>query len=491
MKLHEMTIQKASECLRAKEISAKELVQAVLDRIEAVDKTIGAYITVNHDHAMKQAEMADQQIAKGTFTPLTGIPISIKDLISTKGLRTTCASKILENYVPVYNAGVMEKLSQAGAVTVGKVNMDEFAMGSSTENSRLKVTRNPWDLNCIPGGSSGGSAASVSADMCLGSLGSDTGGSIRQPASHCGVVGMKPTYGRVSRYGLVAFASSLDQIGPLTKNVTDNALLMNAISGFDARDSTSSKQDVPDFTSFLSKGLKGIRIGIPGEYHETEGIDPDVKAAIKNAIAVLQQMGAECVDISLPHSKYAVAAYYVIAPSEASSNLARYDGVKYGFRADHPGSLIDMYKNTRSKGFGPEVKRRIIIGTYALSAGYYDAYYGKASQVRTLIMDDFKKAFQSCDVILSPVSPTPAFPIGEKIDDPLTMYLLDIFTLSANLAGIPGISVPCGFSKKGLPIGLQLMSRHFEEGKLFKVAYSFEQETDFHHKKPQLSGKKS
>lgn len=488
MQPYEMTIHQASKSLTAGEISARELAQSVLSRIEHVDESIGAFLTVEPEYTMKLASIADAKIGKGEGGPLTGIPLSIKDLISTKGLRTTCASRILEEYLPIYDAYVIEKLKQEGAVIVGKVNMDEFAMGSSTENSAFKITRNPWDLTCIPGGSSGGSAASVAADMCLGSIGSDTGGSIRQPASHCGVVGLKPTYGRVSRYGLVAFASSLDQIGPFTKTVSDAALLMNAISGFDMRDSTSARNEVPDFTSFLSKGLGAMTIGIPKEYLNTEGIDPDVRAAVMNAIAVMKSLGATVKDISLPHSRYAVAAYYVIAPSEASSNLARYDGVKYGFRSGHSSSLIDMYRETRSTGFGPEVQRRIIIGTYALSAGYYDAYYGKASKVRTLIMDDFDKAFQTCDLILSPVSPVPAFPIGEKIDDPLTMYLLDIFTLSANLAGIPGISAPCGFSSKGLPIGLQLMSRHFEEGKLLKAAYSFEQETDFHLKKPPLSG---
>ena len=488
MKLYEMTIKQAADLLKSGEISSSELTRDVLSRIDTVDPKIGAYITVSRDEALEQAKLADETIARGEVGPLTGIPISIKDLMSTKGIRTTCASKILEHYVPIYDAGVVEKLHRAGAVIVGKVNMDEFAMGSSTENSRLIVTRNPWNPDYIPGGSSGGSAASVAADMCLGSLGSDTGGSIRQPASHCGVVGLKPTYGRVSRYGLIAFASSLDQIGPLTKTVYDNALLMNVISGYDKRDSTSARKDVPDFTQDLGNGLKELKIGLPREYHGSEGIDPDVKKAVDQAISVLKSMGAECVEVSLPHTQYAVAAYYVIAPSEASSNLARYDGVKYGFRSENHKNLIDMYKKTRSQGFGPEVQRRIIIGTYALSAGYYDAYYGKASQVRTLIIDDFKKAFESCDVLLSPVSPTPAFPLGDKIDDPLTMYLTDIFTLSANLSGIPGISVPCGFSAKGLPIGLHLMAPHFEEGRLLKVAHSFEQETDYHRTKPPVSG---
>ena len=486
MKLHELTIHEASDLLKAREISSHELTRAVLERIESVEKKVDAYITVAAETAVRQAELADKQISNGNILPLTGIPLSVKDLICTKGLRTTCASRILDNFTPQYDAFVIKKLKKAGAVIVGKTNMDEFAMGSSTENSGMKTTRNPWDLTCIPGGSSGGSAAAVAADMCLGSLGSDTGGSIRQPASHCGVVGMKPTYGRVSRFGLVAFASSLDQIGPLAKDVLDCALLMNAIAGYDQADSTSVPEDVPDYTSFSNKGLSGMTIGIPMEYNAAQGLDPEVLAAIKNAVKVIEDLGAKCIEVTLPHTKYAVAAYYVIAPSEASSNLARYDGVKYGFRDKEKKSLIDMYRSTRSKGFGAEVKRRIILGTYSLSSGYYDAYYKKASQVRTLIMEDFKNVFKSCDLILSPVAPTPAFKIGEKIDDPLTMYLSDIFTLSANLAGIPGISVPCGFSSTGLPIGLHLMGRHFEEKKLFTAAYNFEQATDFHKKKPEI-----
>ncbi len=486
MKLHELTIHEASDLLKAREISSQELIRAVLERIESVEKKVGAYITVAAETAIKQAELADKEISRGNISLLTGIPLSVKDLICTKGLRTTCASRILDNFTPQYDAFVIKKLKKAGAVIVGKTNMDEFAMGSSTENSGMKTTRNPWDLTCIPGGSSGGSAAAVAADMCLGSLGSDTGGSIRQPASHCGVVGMKPTYGRVSRFGLVAFASSLDQIGPLAKDVLDCALLMNAIAGYDPADSTSVPEDVPDYTSFSNKGLSGMTIGIPKEYNAAQGLDPEVSSAIKNAVKVIEDLGVKCVEVTLPHTKYAVAAYYVIAPSEASSNLARYDGVKYGFRDKEKNSLIDMYRSTRSKGFGAEVKRRIILGTYSLSSGYYDAYYKKASQVRTLIMEDFKNVFKSCDLMLSPVAPTPAFKIGEKIDDPLTMYFSDIFTISANLAGIPGISVPCGFSSTGLPIGLHLMGRYFEEKKLFTAAYNFEQATDFHKKKPKI-----
>jgi len=488
MELTELTIHHAHKLLRKKEVSSRELTQTVLDRVDAVDAKVGAYITVAGERAMDQARRADKAISNGNMSPLTGIPLAVKDLICTKNLRTTCASRILENFVPPYDATVTTKLRNANAVIVGKSNMDEFAMGSSTENSSKKLTRNPWDRTRIPGGSSGGSAAAVAADMCLGALGSDTGGSIRQPASHCGVVGMKPTYGRVSRFGLVAFASSLDQIGPLAKDVTDCAILMNVISGYDHKDSTSVPKDVPDYTSCLEKGLKGITAGIPREFFGTEGIDPDVTAAVHNAIEVIEDLGAERVEVSLPHSKYVVSAYYVIAPCEASSNLARYDGVKYGLRDKAEDRLIKMYRSTRSKGFGAEVQRRIIIGTYCLSSGYYDAYYKKASQVRTLIMEDFKKAFESCDILLSPVAPTPAFKIGEKVDDPLTMYLTDIFTLSANLAGIPGMSVPCGFSAEGLPIGLQIMGKHFNEEKLFKAAYNFEQATDFHKKKPEIWG---
>lgn len=486
MKLHELTIHEAHDLLAAKEISSQELTGAVISRIEAVEESVGAYISVFPEEAMTQARQADQEIKMGQIKPLTGIPLSIKDLICTNGLRTTCGSKILENFIPPYDATIIKKLKSAGAVIVGKTNMDEFAMGSSTENSGLKLTRNPWDLARIPGGSSGGAAASVAADMCLGSFGSDTGGSIRQPASHCGVVGMKPTYGRVSRFGLVAFASSLDQIGPISKDVTDCAHLMNAVSGYDRQDSTSVKEAVPDFTACLEQGLKGLKIGIPEQYHSPMGLDPDVGAAVQNALGVLEGLGAECVRVSLPHTDYVVAVYYVIAPCEASSNLARYDGVRFGFRDDAENDLIQMYRQTRSKGFGEEVQRRIIIGTYALSAGYYDAYYGKASQVRTLIGQDFKNAFDTCDVLISPVAPTPAFKIGEKVDDPLTMYLSDIFTLAANLAGIPGMSVPCGFSTGGLPIGLQIMGRHFDEELLLKVARNFEQATDFHKKRPAL-----
>ena len=486
VKLHELTIEEAHGLLKSKEISSVELTRAVLDRINATEGRVAAYITLAEKTAMEHALEADQKIAKGHCEALTGIPIAVKDVICTQGIQTTCASKILANFIPPYSATVIRKLRQAGAVILGKTNMDEFAMGSSTENSGFKPTRNPWDLSCVPGGSSGGSAAAVAADMCLGALGSDTGGSIRLPAAYCSTVGMKPTYGRVSRFGLVAFASSLDQIGPLTKDVADCAAMLNTIAGYDSADSTSVPRDVPDFTTALQKGLNGIRVGIPREYAATEGMNPEVLNAVDNAVQIIEDLGAEKVAVSLPHTEYAVAVYYVIAPCEASSNLARYDGVKYGVRENDQNDLIQMYRRTRSRGFGAEVQRRIIIGTYCLSAGYYDAYYGKASQVRSLIIEDFKKAFEQCDVILCPVAPTPAFKIGEKVDDPLTMYLTDIFTLSANLAGIPGMSVPCGFSKQGMPIGLQLMAKHFNEEMLIKVAYNFEQANDFHKRKPGL-----
>ena len=486
MKLHELTIKEAHGLLKQKKISSRELTCALLDRIEVVDKKVNAYITVAKDLAIKQAELADQVISDGEITYLTGIPLGVKDLICTKDLRTTCASRMLENFIPFYDAFVIKKLQEQGVVILGKINMDEFAMGSSTENSAFKTTCNPWDLASIPGGSSGGSAAAVAADLCLGSLGSDTGGSIRQPASHCGVVGMKPTYGRVSRFGLVAFASSLDQIGPFAKNVFDCAALMQGIAGHDPMDSTSVPKDVPSYTSFCTDGLKNITVGVPREYFNLSGMDPDVLASVNRGIKTIEALGATCVEVSMPYFEPAVAAYYVIATAEASSNLARYDGVKYGFRNESRDDLVQMYKRTRSSGFGDEVKRRIFLGTYVLSSGYYDAYYKKASQVRRLIMDDFSKAFEKCDVILSPVAPTPAFKIGEKIDSPLTMYLSDIFTLGVNLSGNPAISVPCGFSEKGLPIGLQIIGDHFNEGNLFKVAYNFEQATEFHKKRPVL-----
>jgi aspartyl-tRNA(Asn)/glutamyl-tRNA(Gln) amidotransferase subunit A len=486
MKTYQLSIQQAHGLLKQREISAVELTRAVLERIEEIDPRVDAFLTVTADLALEQAARADRKIAAGRMGALTGIPLAIKDLICTRGVRTTCASKILENYVPPYDATVARALNAAGCVMVGKTNMDEFAMGSTTENSGFKATHNPWDLRRIPGGSSGGSAAAVAADLCLGAVGSDTGGSIRQPASHCGVVGLKPTYGRVSRFGLVAFASSLDQIGPLGKSVADCALLLNVLAGYDPRDSTSVDRPVPDYGSFLTEGLEGITLGLPREYFGTTGLDPQVAAAVQGAVSHLEALGARCVEVSLPHTEHAVAAYYLIAPSEASSNLARYDGVKYGMREPDPDTLLDMYRATRSRGFGPEVQRRIILGTYSLSAGYYDAYYGKASQVRTLIRQDFEQALAVCDLLVSPVAPAPACLLGEVVDDPLAMYLSDVFTLSANLAGVPGISVPCGFSDGGLPIGLQLMGRHFDEGTLLRAAYNFEQTTEFHRRKPVL-----
>ncbi len=486
MELHELTIEEAHEQLTRGELTAVALTQAVLDRIEAVEPMIKAYITVDAEGALAQAEAADQRIADGDVTPLTGIPLGIKDVICTRGLRTTCGSRLLDNFIPPYNATVMEKLQAAGVVVIGKLNMDEFAMGSSTENSAYQITRNPWNQDHIPGGSSGGSGAAVAAGMCLGALGSDTGGSIRQPAAHCGVVGLKPTYGRVSRYGLVAFASSLDQIGPLGKSVQDCALIMNVISGHDKRDSTSVPRPVPDFSKQSLDGLAGLRVGLPKEYHQAEGLDPDVQKAMQAAIQTVQELGADTVEVSLPHTEYAVAAYYIIAPCEASSNLARYDGVRFGVRSQDHNDMLDMFRRTRTNGFGAEVQRRIILGTYALSAGYYDAYYGKASQIRSLIIEDFRRAYESCDMLLSPVAPTPAFKIGENTEDPLTMYMSDVFTLSANLAGIPGISVPCGFSSGGLPIGLQLMGPHFSEDRILQVAHHFEKHTTFHRQRPKL-----
>jgi aspartyl-tRNA(Asn)/glutamyl-tRNA(Gln) amidotransferase subunit A len=474
MEPYELSITEAVEQLDSNALSAVDLTRSCLDRIVKTEERILSFITLDEERAIAQAEQADQVRAGGGGGPLCGIPLSLKDLLCTEGIRTTCGSKILENFKPPYNATVVDKLHQAGAVIVGKTAMDEFAMGSTSENCAFGVPANPWNVAYVAGGSSGGSATSVAAGQVLGSLGSDTGGSIRQPASLCGIVGMKPTYGRVSRYGLVAFASSLDQIGPLTRDVADCALMMETICGYDRRDSTSVDQPVEAYRAALVEGLQGIRVGVPREYFR-EGLDPEVERAVRKGIAVLEEAGAEIVDVSIPHIDYCVAVYYLIAPAEASSNLARYDGVAYGYRAAGKNDLLDMYKDTRSQGFGPEVKRRILIGTYALSSGYYDAYYKKASQVRTLILNDFKTAWQSCDLLVSPVSPTPAWKIGEKIDDPLAMYLSDIFTLSTNLAGLPGLSVPGGFSEAGLPIGIQLQGPHFHEGMLLRCGYNLEQ----------------
>ena len=484
MDLHQLTIHQLHDLLVKKEVTSREATEALYRRIGEADGKIGAYLLLTEEGAYRQADQVDRKIARGEeIDDLAGIPLGLKDILCTKGVRTTCGSKILGNYVPFYDGTVVRKLQERDAVFLGKLNMDEFAMGSSTENSGFQITHNPWNLDRVPGGSSGGSAAAVAADLCIAALGTDTGGSIRQPVACCGVVGLKPTYGRVSRYGLVAFASSLDQIGPITKDVEDCAILMNAISGYDPYDSTSVNVEVPDYKRSLVKDVKGIRIGIPSEYF-IEGIDPDVERAVTQGIDHFRKWGAEVKRISLPHTEYAVAVYYIIATAEASSNLARYDGVKYGFRSKGYRDLMEMYSQTRVKGFGKEVKRRIILGTYVLSAGYYEAYYRKASQVRTLMRKDFEDAFRQVDVIMAPTAPTPAFRIGEKTEDPLQMYLSDIFTIPVNLAGIPAISIPCGFSRENLPIGLQIMGKHFDEGTLLRVAYTFEQSTDFHLKKP-------
>jgi aspartyl-tRNA(Asn)/glutamyl-tRNA(Gln) amidotransferase subunit A len=486
MELFSRTIHELRDMLRNGDTTSREITASVLARIAAVDDKVRAYITVTGDEARAAAEQADGAFKAGkAASPVHGIPVAIKDNLCTEGTRTTCASKILGNFVPPYDATVVARLRSAGCVIPGKANMDEFAMGSSTENSGFFITRNPWDLERIPGGSSGGSAAAVAADACIAALGSDTGGSIRQPAACCGVVGLKPTYGRVSRYGLVAFASSLDQIGPLTKDVTDSAILMNIIAGHDPRDSTAAEVPVPDFTSALMKDVKGMRVGIPKEYF-IEGMDPEVDRAVREAVRTLEGLGARVTEVSLPHTGHAIATYYILATSEASSNLARYDGVKYGLRASGAKDLLDLYKKTRSQGFGPEVKRRIMLGTYALSAGYYDAYYKKGQQVRTLIKRDFEEAFRSVDVIATPTAPTAAFKIGEKSADPLQMYLSDIFTISVNLAGIPGMSLPCGFTRSGLPIGLQLLGRHFDEESIFRAAYAYEQATEWHQRRAKI-----
>ncbi len=486
MSLYQLTAHELHDKLKAREITAVELTESVYERIEAVEPHVKGYLTLTKDIALEQANAADAGFQNGdNMSPLAGIPIAIKDVICTKGVRTTCASKILSNFVPPYDATVMTKLNQQGIVMIGKTNMDEFAMGSSTENSAYQITHNPWDLETIPGGSSGGSAAVVSADTAICSLGSDTGGSIRQPAALCGVVGMKPTYGRISRYGLIAFASSLDQIGPFTKDVTDCALVLNALCGNDEMDSTSVDVPVPDFTQSLINDVQGLKIGVPKEYF-TEGLDTEVADKVHAAISVLEKLGASVEEISLPHTEYAIATYYIIAPAEASANLARYDGVRYGYRTEEPTDLINMYKKTRSEGFGQEVKRRIMLGTFALSAGYQDAYYRKAQKARTLIKSDFDAAFEKVDVIATPTSPTPAFKIGERTADPLQMYLCDVMTTPASHAGLPGISVPCGFVESGLPVGLQLLAAPFDEETLLRAAYTFEQNTEHHLQKPDI-----
>ncbi len=485
MSLFDYKVSDLHELLHKKELRVSDLVDESFKRISQVEEKVQAFLTLDEEGARQTAKSLDEKLhtdaAKGL---LFGMPIGIKDNLVTKGLRTTCASKILENFNPIYDATVVQKLQQAETVTIGKLNMDEFAMGSSNENSRFHQTHNPWNLDTVPGGSSGGSAAAVAAGEVLFSLGSDTGGSIRQPAAFCGVVGLKPTYGRVSRFGLVAFASSLDQIGPITRNVEDNAYLLQAISGADPMDSTSANLEVPNFASALTGDVKGLKIAVPKEYLG-EGVSETVRQSILDALKVLEGLGAVWEEVSLPHSKYALAAYYLLSSSEASANLARFDGVRYGYRAQDADSLIDLYKKTRAEGFGEEVKRRIMLGTFALSSGYYDAYYKKAQQVRTLIKKDFEDVFEKYDVIVGPTTPTPAFKIGEKMDDPLTMYANDILTIPLNLAGLPGISVPCGFDN-GLPLGLQIIGKHFDEATVYRAAHAFEQAANYHKQKPVL-----
>jgi len=490
--LNELTAHELLGKLKKEQTTSEEILSILVKRIKEMDPKVKAYVRVDKSngqtgHLSCQQAGGRQELAKGQTNLLKGIPVSIKDNICTEGYNTECCSKILEGFKPPYDATVIKKLKEAGALILdSKTNMDEFAFGSSTENSFFGPTHNPWNLDCVPGGSSGGSAAAVAADEAIWALGSDTGGSIRQPASFCGVVGLKPTYGRVSRYGLIAFASSLDQIGPITKDVRDNALLMNVIAAYDPKDSTSVDLKVPDYTKSLGNDIKGMKVAIPAEYF-IEGLEAEVKHIVEEAVNKLKELGADYKRVSLPHTEYAVGVYYIIATAEASSNLARFDGVQYGFRSKKPKqSLIEMYKNTRGDGFGDEAKRRIILGTFALSHGYYDAYYLRALKVRTLIKQDFDRVFKEFDCIITPTSPTPAFKIGEKIEDPLKMYLSDIYTISANLAGIPAISIPCGFTKRGLPVGLQILAKPFNEELLFQLAYAYEQNTPWHTTKPKL-----
>jgi aspartyl-tRNA(Asn)/glutamyl-tRNA(Gln) amidotransferase subunit A len=482
-----LTIHEAHELLKSRQLSSVELTKAYLERIQQLEPKVHALVTVTDKLALEQAQKADESLAAGKATPLTGVPALIKDVICTKGIRTTCSSKMLENFVPPYDATVMEKLNECGAVIIGKSNMDEFAMGSSTENSALFVTHNPWDLTRVPGGSSGGSAAAVAAGETVYALGSDTGGSIRQPAGFCSVTGLKPTYGRVSRYGLIAFASSLDQIGPMTQDVTDCALVMNAIAVHDPRDSTSVPHPTPDYTKCLTSNLKGLRLGVPKEYF-VEGMQAEVASAIRAAISKLEELGARTDwEVSLPHTRHALAVYYIIAPSEASANLARYDGVKYGFAYQQTDNVWEAMEKTRQYGFGPEVKRRIMLGTYALSAGYYDAYYLKAQKVRTIIRREFDQAFEKFDALITPTSPTVPFKIGEKVDNPVQMYLSDVCTLPINIAGLPAISIPAGFAD-GLPIGMQIIGPPFSEETLLRIAYAYEQATEWHKRRPEIEG---
>jgi aspartyl-tRNA(Asn)/glutamyl-tRNA(Gln) amidotransferase subunit A len=486
MSLFSLTIHEASEKLRKREVSSQELTEAVFQRVAETDGLIRSYTTLCREAAIAQAKEADERLkGEASGSPLLGIPVALKDNLLTQGLRTTCASRILDNFIPPYDSTVVAKVRSAGAVITGKTNLDEFAMGSSAENSAFFPTRNPWHLERVPGGSSGGSAASVAADQCIAALGTDTGGSIRQPAAFCGISGLKPTYGRVSRYGVIAFASSMDQVGPMTKDVRDCALLLEAISGHDPADSTSVNCPVPSYSKSLTGDIAGLRLGVPKEYF-TSGLQRTVAEAVMNAIRQLEKCGAIIEEVSLPHTEYAVAVYYIIATAEASSNLARYDGMRYGHRA--AGSdLAETYMLSRAEGFGPEVKRRIMLGTYALSAGYYDEYYLKAQKVRALVHRDFDAAFKYCDAIITPTSPTTAFKISEKIENPLQMYLSDICTISINLAGVPAISVPCGLDGEGLPIGMQIIGKHFDEATILRIAYAYEQQTEWHKKKPTLS----
>lgn len=484
--LYKKSLHQLSHLLERREVSSRELTGHYLQRIEKFDSELGSYLTMSDERALDEAAQADERCAKRRrIGPLDGIPIALKDIFITEGIETTCASKILKRYIPPYDGTHSLKLKEAGAVMLGKLNMDEFAMGSSNEFSGYKISRNPWNIDCTPGGSSGGSAAAVAAGLCAGSLGTDTGGSIRQPAAMCGLVGLKPTYGRISRYGMIAFASSLDQAGPMAYEVTDCAYILQAVAGHDPKDSTSLDAPVPDYTKALKVDVKDICIGIPREYL-VKGMNTEVEKAIRGAADKFGQLGAKMKEISLPHTEYAVPTYYIIAPAEASSNLARYDGIRYGHRSKISEQLDDLYEHSRTEGFGPEVTLRIVIGTYVLSAGYYDAYYLKAQKVRTLIKNDFLKAFDQCNVILTPTTPTPAFKIGEKVDDPVKMYLSDIFTIPASLAGLPGLSMPCGFSSDELPIGLQLIGRPLDEETLLRIAYAYEQSTDWHTRRPRL-----
>ncbi len=486
MELYSKTLAEIARDIKEKNVTIKEVLDSVYSRIDSVESKVDAYVTLTRENAYKRAEILQKKLDKGEDIGIFGgVPIAIKDNMCTKNVRTTCSSKMLENFVPIYDATVIEKLEEAGAIVLGKTNMDEFAMGSSTETSYIKKTKNPWNIECVPGGSSGGSAAVVASDMAYASLGSDTGGSIRQPASYCSVVGLKPTYGMVSRYGLIAFASSLDQIGPFTKTVEDAALMLNVISGYDNKDTTSANLEKKDYTKFLTKDLNGFKIGIDENFVK-DGLNKEVKAEYENSIETLKKLGAKIVNVDLNYAKYSLATYYIIATAEASSNLGRYDGIRYGHRAESFDDLIDLYVKSRTEGFGNEVKRRIMLGTYVLSSGYYDAYYKRAQQVRTLIIENFKKAFESCDAILIPTAPSTAFKFGAKSDNPIEMYLEDIYTVPVNIAGLPAISVPGGFDSNSMPIGMQFIADAFREDKLMQVAYAYEQNTNHHNMKPNI-----